>query len=108
MRLDRSNNNCRVPTLIDSLISGCVSSASTTVIYQPLELLKTRIQIQTREAPSRIFGRTTRNATQIIRNHNVVHLWRGTGAVCIIFSLPDIQAIETHANSSRLNFLSSR
>lgn len=73
----------RVSTLTDCLISGAVSSGLTTIIYQPLELLKTRIQLQTSSEPSPYLGRLIRSTKEIVRDHNFAYLWRGTGAVSI-------------------------
>lgn len=71
--------------VIESLISGSTSSAFTTIILQPLELLKTRIQLESREqsSPHRVLGRTTRSANILISEHGISYLWRGTGAVSI-------------------------
>lgn len=71
--------------IIESLVSGSTSSAFTTIIFQPLELLKTRIQLESQEpsSPHRVLGRTTRSANKLISEHGISYLWRGTGAVSI-------------------------
>lgn len=72
--------------VIESLVSGSISSAVTTIIYQPLELLKTRIQLnggQELKSPYKVIGRTTQSANKLVREHGVSYLWRGTGAVSI-------------------------
>lgn len=105
---DNEANNClvvdsnrvktkRSNTVIDSLISGSLSSASITIIYQPLELLKTKIQLErvnwqansnANAASFKIIGRATRSATRLVQDHNLLYLWRGTGAVS---TLPYLQ-----------------
>ena len=81
----------RSTAVIESLVSGSISSASTTVIYQPLELLKTRIQLRDQQtssnSTSKVIGRTTRSATRLIRDHSIGYLWRGTGAVSILLNI---------------------
>lgn len=72
--------------VIESLISGSISSATTTIIYQPLELLKTRIQLNDShelKSPYKVIGRTTQSANKLMREHGILYLWRGTGAVSI-------------------------
>lgn len=69
--------------LIKPLLSGLVSSTITTVIYQPLELVKTRIQIGKNYESRRLFGRLTKTALVLSRDQGISYLWRGTGAVSI-------------------------
>lgn len=72
-------------TVIDSWLSGSLSSVSTTVIYQPLELLKTRMQLNenAQNQEKRILGRATQSAAKLAHDHGIRYLWRGTGAVSI-------------------------
>ena len=72
--------------MIGSLLSGSLSSTLTTIIYQPLELLKTRIQLQEGKSGSspKIIGRLTHSATRLAREQGILSLWRGTGAVSIL------------------------
>lgn len=82
----RSSNgveSVRISTLTECLISGALSSGLTTIIYQPLELLKTRIQLQASSKPSPYLGRLIRSTREIVGNHSFAYLWRGTGAVSI-------------------------
>lgn len=71
--------------VIESLVSGSLSSAFTTIIYQPLELLKTNIQLgeNKNEFKSKIIGRSTKSATNLVKLYGLTYLWRGTGAVSI-------------------------
>lgn len=70
--------------LFRPLISGLVSSTLTTVIYQPLELLKTRIQIRDdTQSNGRLFGRLRKTALSLSQDQGIGYLWRGTGAVSI-------------------------
>lgn len=62
----------------DSVIFGSASSAFTTVIYQPLELIKTRAQL---ESNTNLFGSLRRLTKELIKTNGVKYLWRGTGAV---------------------------
>lgn len=79
--------------LVKSFVSGLVSSTITTVTYQPLELLKTRIQIKD-HSQKRIYGRLTSTAFDLLKTERIGYLWRGTGAVSIrLFLLPAIYAI---------------
>lgn len=74
--------------LVKPFISGLISSTVTTITYQPLELLKTRIQITDREGSSqrRIHGRLIRTAWDLTRKEGISYLWRGTGAVSILIN----------------------
>lgn len=77
----------RNETVINSMISGSLSSTLTTIIYQPLEVLKTRIQLdepsKSESKQPKIFGRVTLSASRLIHDHGLFYLWRGTGAVSI-------------------------
>lgn len=71
-------------SVMKALVSGSISSVVTTVIYQPLELIKTRIQIQDNkaiESQSRLLGRATKSAINLAKIHGPLYLWRGTAAV---------------------------
>lgn len=75
-------------SVLQSLASGSISSTITTIVYQPLELLKTRIQIQNNTnnvppstKPNRVLGRATQSAIHLVRERGLKYLWRGTGAV---------------------------
>lgn len=68
-------------SLVDSLVSGALSSGFTTIIYQPLELLKTNIQLENKSKPSPYIGRLVESTTKVVTEHNLGYLWRGTGAV---------------------------
>lgn len=73
-------------SVIESIISGSASSAITTIIYQPLELIKTQIQIRNKQSQpqsDRIFGRLTKSVIILSREHGVQYLWRGTSPVSI-------------------------
>lgn len=95
--------------ILESLISGSSSSALTSIIYQPLELLKTRIQIQHdssyRGSSQRILGRTIKSASSIIKEHGVMYLWRGTGAVSLNFSLANFRLLFTQSIFLLINFI---
>lgn len=77
-------------SVIESLVSGSISSSFTTIVYQPLELLKTRIQIRdkslakSKDKPLKVLGRVSQSAIILIRNEGITYLWRGTGAVSTI------------------------
>lgn len=76
----------RERTVIRTFIAGSASSALTAIIYQPLELVKTRLQI--RDDPrfthhGRIFGRATQSMKLLIKDNGLSYLWRGTYAVSI-------------------------
>lgn len=101
-----SENNGRA--VIESLISGSTSSAFTTTIFQPLELLKTKIQIHGHQAdssPYRILGRTTHSAGRIIRDHGILYLWRGTGA-SLFRSIPGVGLYYACLHSLQVNLSS--
>lgn len=66
--------------VIESLIFGSLSSAITTVLFQPLELIKTRIQLRDSNDFNRIFGKSTQSAAKLLQVHGYTYLWRGTGA----------------------------
>lgn len=69
-------------TVVESLIYGSLSSAISTVIFQPLELLKTRIQIQHGSvAQSTFFGRATSSAALLAKQNGISYLWTGTAPV---------------------------
>lgn len=73
-------------SVIESLITGSISSTVTTIVYQPLELLKTRLQIRdvasgNKTCSGPVLGRLTQSAIYVARNQGLSYLWRGTGAV---------------------------
>lgn len=83
-------------SVIESLVAGSLSSAFTTIVYQPLELLKTQIQLRatiTPESNSRlnhnVIGRATKSATKLVREHSLSYLWRGMGA-SLVRSVPGV------------------
>lgn len=79
--------------VIQSLVSGSASSAITTVLYQPLELLKTRIQLrhdnELSTLPRKLLGRSTRSAKLLITQNNFTYLWRGT-STSLLRSVPGV------------------
>jgi len=71
--------------VLGALIGGVISSTITTTLFQPLELIKTRIQIQNDiEASSdqsrRIFGRLKTSVKYVVASEGARSLWKGTGA----------------------------
>uniref|UniRef100_A0A6G1SD11 Solute carrier family 25 member 38 n=1 Tax=Aceria tosichella TaxID=561515 RepID=A0A6G1SD11_9ACAR len=77
----RANNN----SVIESLVSGSISSTLTTIVYQPLDLLKTRIQlrdnsIKTADGKTILLGRITKSALTLVKHDGLLCLWKGTGA----------------------------
>lgn len=70
------------------IIIGSISGTVSTAFYQPLELLKTRIQIDHMTSSARptnfnqikILGRATRSAILLSRQQGIKYLWKGTGA----------------------------
>lgn len=82
-------------TVIESLVSGSLSSALTTTLYQPLEVLKTRIQLKGIRGDSgdyrKLFGRTSRFAIKLVREQGVNQLWTGTGAVSMLILFSEYQ-----------------
>lgn len=82
---EKQNQKLSGKKVIESLVSGSLSSTFTTIIYQPLELLKTNIQLsETKDITrSKIIGRSTQSAKNLIKLHGITYLWRGTGAVSI-------------------------
>lgn len=71
-----------------TIVSAASTTAGllTTVALQPLEVLRTRLQlIESRDKllcnKNRIFGSATMSALRIVRERNITYLWRGTGAV---------------------------
>lgn len=65
-------------SVLNALISGTISSTVTTVMYQPLELLKTQIQLKhSKDEP--VLGRLTRSSITIVKERGLKHLWTGTG-----------------------------
>lgn len=81
-----AKNSKNGSTVIEALITGSASSAITTVVYQPLELIKTRLQLrQSHEAKNdKLFGRAVHSAKQLTSAHGIRYLWRGTGAVSFV------------------------
>lgn len=75
VKLSEDNNK-----IIESLLYGSLSSTITTVLFQPLELVKTNIQLRD-NSDHRIIGRTTQSASKLIKTNGVGYLWRGTAAV---------------------------
>lgn len=73
-------------SVINSLATGSISSIATTIVYQPLELLKTRIQLRdgVKLDAQRVLGRATRSALHLIRQQGLTSLWKGTGVVSIL------------------------
>lgn len=77
-------------SVIGALASGTISSTVTTIVYQPLELLKTRIQLRSNEDPNnKIFGRLTKSAIFISKSEGIKYLWRGTGP-SLLRSVPGV------------------
>lgn len=80
-------------SIINSLLTGCVSSATTTILLQPLELIKTQIQTRGRDdstkTPNKTLGKTTLSTIQLVRQHNLYYLWRGTSA-SLVRSVPGV------------------
>lgn len=71
-------------SFLEPFFWGSISSAATTVIYQPLELLKTRIQLRNTSSSynsKNYLGKLTQSAIGITKEHSIRYLWRGTGAV---------------------------
>lgn len=100
-------------TVIESLVSGSISSTITTVVYQPLELLKTRMQLNSKDHPVRtninnrelLLGRATKSAAFLVKNDGVLSLWRGTGA-SLLRSGPGVGLYYALLNVLQSNFSS--
>lgn len=78
-------------TIVNSLLSGVTSSVITTIAYQPLELLRTRLQLresrdQLLTNHNRVIGSATKSALKLIKDNDLLYLWRGTGAVSSPFN----------------------
>lgn len=99
-----SNNNSN-NTVIESLVTGSISSAVTTIVYQPLELLKTRIQIQDNQRTKiePIVGRLSQSAIQLARSQGLSSLWKGTGA-SLLRSVPGVGLYYASLNTLQSNF----
>lgn len=67
-------------TIFQSFVAGASSSAFTAVIYQPLELIKTRLQIRDHlnQKSEKYFGRAINTFGYIVKTNGVKYLWRGT------------------------------
>lgn len=106
-RVTSSNNS-----VIKSLVSGSISSSLTTIIYQPLDLLKTRIQLQdgsikTADGRTIILGRVTKSALNLFRGKGLLSLWEGTGA-SLIRSVPGVGLYYATLNILQANYSSQR
>lgn len=71
---------------LNPYLSGVVSSVVTTVAYQPLELIRTRLQLKESRDELKLndkkyFGNAFYSARRLVLEHNLTYLWRGTGAV---------------------------
>ena len=79
---DKSDKSLQ-KSVAEALISGAISSTITTILYQPLELLKTRIQLGDRwttQQHNQVFGHLRNSATSVAKSDGLKGLWRGTGA----------------------------
>lgn len=84
---DVKNNSFKInrSAILEALLTGSASSAITTVIYQPLELIKTRLQLRQQTTDDKLLGRAVQSAKQLTKAHGLGYLWRGTGAVSLTF-----------------------
>jgi solute carrier family 25 protein 38 len=93
------------------LISGAVGGSCTTVLLQPLDLLKTRIQAP---SPPEKYVKTFEIFTKIIKTEGALKLWRGLtptlirvvpGIGCYFFTLEALQKISGVRNPGHLHNL---
>lgn len=69
-------------------IIGSLSSSLTVILFQPLDFIKTQLQLDSNKNNNRVLtfhhktiGKSTRLVRQICKEHGPLHLWKGTSAV---------------------------
>ena len=67
------NSRSKSP-LLTAFLAGSFSGVASTLLFQPLDLLKTRLQTSGSEA-----GGITRALASVVTRHGVAGLWRGLG-----------------------------
>lgn len=74
------NQSIKNGSIFQSFVSGAISSGITAIIYQPLELIKTRLQIRDnqKQCNAKVFGRAINSFDHLIETNGVRYLWRGT------------------------------